>query len=209
MRNLMATLLLSQGIPMLVAGDERSRTQRGNNNAYCQNSEIGWLDWSELGEKERSFFEFVRRCLQLRRAHIAFHRHRFFLGVRGEPGESKDIAWLRPDGAEMGEPDWHGGGNHHLACVISGEAHGYHLTVTGDPESDDDFLLVLHAGTRPLVQTLPSPPRGGSWEALLDTTRADAPEAARYEAGSAYELAPRSIVLLVGRGAAPSERAGG
>ncbi len=210
-RNLLATLLLSQGIPMLLAGDERSRTQHGNNNVYCQDNEIGWMDWSELGEEEREFFDFVRRQIRLRRAHIALHRHRFFQGVRGKPGASKDITWLRADGGEMDEADWHDGDGRRLACVISGAAHDYHMTASGEPESDDDFLVILNADAEPVAQTLPPAAFGEHWQTLLDTARPAAALPAIHRAGTPYALEARSLVLLVllvRRDAAPPERAG-
>ncbi|HKJ23902.1 MAG TPA: glycogen debranching protein GlgX [Myxococcota bacterium] len=194
-RNLLATLLLSQGVPMLLAGDERSRSQGGNNNAYCHDDEIGWIDWSELGDEEREFFEFVRRCIELRSRHIAFHRHRFFLGVHGGAGGAKDITWLREDGAEMSENDWHDDRRRSLVCVISGQAHGYHLTSTGEPESDDDFLVVLNGSPEPLAQTLPTVPDDRPWRVLMDTARPAAADPG-LAPGSVYEVEPRSLVLL-------------
>jgi glycogen operon protein len=204
-RNLIATLLLSQGVPMLLAGDERSRTQHGNNNAYCHDDEIGWMDWAPLGEEEQAFFEFVRECIALRRDHIAFHRHRFFQGGTGRPGAAKDIAWLRADGQEMEEADWHAPESRQLACVISGEAHGYHLTATGEPERDDDFLWVLNGSPEPFAQALPPPEFGLRWEPLLDTAQA-APPAQGWQAGKTYTLGPRSLVLFVRRDGAATTR---
>src|SRR3546814_15982343 len=105
-RNMMATLLLSQGVPMLVAGDEFGRTQGGNNNAYCQDNEISWIDWQAVDDSGRSLQDFVQRLIRFRKSHIVFHRYRFFPG-REIPGtEIKDITWFNPDGSEKSGNDW-------------------------------------------------------------------------------------------------------
>src|SRR5690606_32479979 len=105
MRNLLATLMFSQGVPMLLAGDEFARTQSGNNNVYCQDSEISWIDW-EMDEKGKAILEFTRQIIALRREHIVFHRNRFLHG-RTIPGtEITDVTWLRPDGETMTDEDW-------------------------------------------------------------------------------------------------------
>jgi glycogen operon protein len=206
-RNLIASLLLAQGVPMLVAGDERSRTQEGNNNAYCQDNELGWIDWSRLGPEEEDFFEFVRRLVWLRRAHIGLRRHRFFQGV-GLPGcDEKDVVWLDAEGREMTEADWHDAERRSLALVLSGRAHEYHLTRAGEPEPDDTFLLALSAHPTPRPQTLPRVADGSAWELVLDTAAGGFVDPGRvFKPGEVLALEGRSLVLLVARAGAAAAR---
>jgi glycogen operon protein len=171
MCNMFATLMLSQGVPMMVAGDEFGRSQGGNNNAYCQDSEISWLDWEGIDEDGRDFAHFARRLLQLRRDHIVLHRSRFFHG-RTIPGtEVKDITWQRPDGTEMTEDDWSDGHAKALRFVLSGEAGNFHLTMRGEPEPDDTFLVMMNASDQAIEHVLPSRDGNGdcTWLKLVDT----------------------------------------
>ncbi len=196
-RNLLATLLLSQGVPMLQAGDEMGRTQGGNNNVYCQDNATSWLDWEGVDDDGRALLDFTQRVIALRRRHIALHRHRFFKGVAEATG-TKDITWLRPDGSEMTPDDWEVPYARTLSFVLSGAPHGYHLTARGEPEADDTFAVVLNAGHEPLQWTVPGPPFGDAWEVLLDT----ADDARASHVCGASELLPvaaRSLVLLVRR----------
>ena len=161
MYNLMATLLLSQGVPMLTAGDELARSQGGNNNAYCQDNEVSWMPWPDLTEESGRMLAFTRRLIDLRRRHIVFRRSRFFHG-RPIPGTTvRDVVWLRPDGEEMAESDWHNPHLHSLQVLISGEAGSRFLSPTGQQEPDDSFLLILHAGTRRRRFTVPGGDDGG------------------------------------------------
>jgi glycogen operon protein len=198
-RNLLATLLLSQGVPMLVAGDEFGRTQGGNNNAYCHDDEIGWIDWVGIDEAGRRLLRFVTDLFRLRREHIVFHRYRFFRGrpIRGT--DIKDMYWLRPDGEEKTLADW---GVPHARClsfVLSGEAGEYHLTSLGEPEPDDTFLVILNAGDQEVTCKIP-PHAGRHWASLIDTAANDADAGGRaYEAGQTYAVQPRSVVMLVQR----------
>ena len=129
-RNLLATLLLSQGVPMLVAGDEIGRTQGGNNNAYCQDNEVSWIDWDAVDGDLRAF---ATRLLQLRREHVVFRRSRFFLGQTIVGTGVKDIVWLRPDGAEMTPEDWQNPGAKCACFMLSGEAGQTHRTEVAPP----------------------------------------------------------------------------
>jgi glycogen operon protein len=191
-RNLLATLLLSQGVPMLVAGDELGRTQDGNNNAYCQDDETSWIDWSMLGHDEqaesRSFLAFVKRMVRFRRRHIVFHRHRFFQGLVSTDGGIKDITWLRADGAEMTDEDWADPERRWLS---------FHVTALGEPEPDDTFLVVLNAGETALAYRLPPENYASGWRTILDTSDV-APEEGRHEAAGSIEVTARSLRLLVG-----------
>jgi isoamylase len=204
-RNLMVTLLLSQGLPMLLAGDEFGQTQGGNNNAYCQDNEISWLDWSLLDDpEERAFFEFIQGVIRLRREHIVFHRSHFFHAAAIRGTDVQDIVWQRPDGAEMTEEDWGDPEARSLGVLIHGEAGEYHLTSRGEPQPDDTFFVVLHADPDPVDWCLPSLADGGQWRRLIDTDAAtpidlsaDLPPECLFEDGVAYPVQPRSVVVLV------------
>ncbi|HEY8514616.1 MAG TPA: glycogen debranching protein GlgX [Candidatus Binatia bacterium] len=158
-RNLLATLLFSQGVPMLSHGDEIGRTQQGNNNAYCQDNPLTWVDW-RLDDERRELLELVRHAVALRQAHPALRRKRFFTGQPIGPDGRKDIVWLRPDGAEMGDADWQDPENHFLGMLING--------ATADAPGHD-LLLLMNAGTRSRSCTLPEMPVPGRWRELLNT----------------------------------------
>ncbi len=195
-RNLIATLLLSQGVPMLRAGDELSHSQGGNNNAYCQDNAISWLDW-RLEPEEQSFLDFVRRMLALRREHPIFRRRRFFQG-RPIHGEGvKDIAWLNPDGREMSDEEWH----LHFARCLGVYLSGAELDETderGRPVRDDDFLLLINAHHDQIAFKLPAYGRQDSWFCLLDTAYARGLSGdGRFTVGSEYPLQGRTLVLLM------------
>ena len=209
MCNMLATLLLSQGVPMLLAGDEFARTQSGNNNAYCQDNEISWFDWESIDEEGRKLITFVRRLISLRHRHIVFHRTRFFTG-RIIPGtELKDITWIRPDGKEKGTEDWSVHYARCLAFLINGAAGQYHLTAMGEPQPDDSFFVVLNSGDQPARYLLPEAP-DGEWELVLDTAREEPFEDGdRLPGDSPYEVKARSFVLLAARSALPARKSGG
>ena len=197
MRNLLTTLLLSQGVPMLLAGDEFARTQGGNNNPYCQDSEIGWLDWSLDAEGE-DLLAFTRRLIALRREHIVFHRSRFFQGSTIPGTEVKDVTWLRADGEEMSEAEWAEGHAKMLCLLLSGEAGLMHLTERGEQETDDTFLLVMNASDEEITQRLPFVRAEACWQILIDTA-ADGGVPARglAEPGHVLSVGARSLQLLV------------
>ncbi|HSA89778.1 MAG TPA: glycogen debranching enzyme GlgX, partial [Burkholderiales bacterium] len=195
MRNFLATLLLSQGVPMLLAGDAIARTQGGNNNAYCQDNEASWIDWS-LDEAAQSQLAYVRRLVALRASHIVFHRSRHFQGTRIPGAEVKDVTWLRPDGAEMGETDWTNAEARSLGLLLSGEAGLLHLTATGEQELDDTFCILFNASSEDVAFTLPAPD-GGRWEAVIDTADEQGfVEGRSYENGAQIPLKGRSLQLL-------------
>ncbi|MFI9270340.1 glycogen debranching protein GlgX [Kitasatospora sp. NPDC052896] len=165
LRNLMATLLLSTGVPMITAGDEFGRTQQGNNNAYCQDNEISWVDWSLLADPEwRRLHELTARLIRLRREHPVLRQRAFFSGRAAVPGGQRDLTWLTPRGEEMTEADWFAP-TAVLGMLLSGGAmserdeHGCEL-------SDDSFLLLLNASARPVEFVLPP---GGPYRTVLDT----------------------------------------
>jgi glycogen operon protein len=164
-RNFLVTLFCSQGIPMMCAGDEIGRTQGGNNNAYCQDNEVSWVDWSRAAA-ERDLLAFTEQLARLRREHPVFRRRRFF-----RPG---DIQWLTPGGQEMTEPDWQAGYAKSVAVLLDGSAIS-EPDPRGDPVTDNKFLLLFNAGAEPITFTLPEPRLGGEWEIVIDTSDAHGP----------------------------------
>ncbi len=190
-RNFLATLLFSQGVPMLSAGDELGRTQHGNNNAYCQDNETSWVDWSGRDE-EADFGEFARAVAGLRRDHPVFRRRRFFRGPDGSQDGPSDIAWLTPSGREMMDGDWKTGYAKSLGVFINGDA----ITEPGprgEPVRDDSFLLLFCADGEAARFTLPGPEFGRRWDVVLDTAGAADGE---RRAGASIELAARSMIVL-------------
>ncbi|MFU8816412.1 MAG: glycogen debranching protein GlgX [Pseudomonadales bacterium] len=191
-RNLLATLLLSQGVPMLLAGDEMGRSQGGNNNAYCQDNPISWVNW-EAADLELT--EFVRRLLALRRQHATFRRRHFFQGQALKGAEVRDIVWLDAGGAEMSDDAW----NHELARHLGVLLSGVGLRET-DPRGnrlvDDDFLLLLNASDHGIGFAMPATPQQRPWEVALDTAHPHRQQLESYPAGSCYSLAARSVALL-------------
>ncbi|MGD0189058.1 MAG: glycogen debranching enzyme GlgX, partial [Roseiarcus sp.] len=197
-RNILATLLLSQGTPMLLAGDETGRTQRGNNNAYCQDKEAIWIDWQDLGAETVKLRDFVRKLVKLRREHSVFRRGRFFHGSPIPGMKIKDITWLRPDGKETEPQDWERPSAHFLSFMLSGEAGHYHLTAAGEPETDDTFLVIMNAHHEPISCRMPSFDTSVVWELAFDTSVADGLDGGgrQLKPGDTYAVTPRSFLLL-------------
>ncbi|MDQ3756799.1 MAG: glycogen debranching protein GlgX [Actinomycetota bacterium] len=190
-RNLLATLFLSQGIPMLLGGDELGRTQGGNNNAYCQDNEVSWFDWEQ---QDGATAAFTRRLIELRKAHPVFRRRRWFQGrpLRGEG--CSDIAWFRPDGSEMGEDDWQSGFAKAVAVFLNGDAIPT-PDARGQQVVDDSFLVLFNASDGDLDFTMPESRFGERWVKVLDT--ADAlTEGDQFKAGDAVKAVARSVTLL-------------
>jgi glycogen operon protein len=190
-RNFLTTLFLSQGVPMLCAGDEIGRTQGGNNNAYCQDNEMSWVDWSRANA-ERNLLTFTQRLARLRSRHPVFRRRRFFQGPA-------DIAWLTPSGEEMTDEDWHAGYAKSVAVFLNGAA----ITEPdprGDPVTDLKFLLLFNAGAEPITFTLPDR-LGSDWEITIDTTtaRGAPPEDADLTPKTKIEVADHAVIVLVSR----------
>jgi isoamylase len=186
-RNFLVTLFCSQGVPMMSAGDEIGRTQGGNNNAYCQDNEVSWVDWSRAAA-ERDLLAFTERLARLRREHPVFRRRRFFL-----PG---DIQWLTPSGTEMTESDWQAGYAKSVAVLLDGTAIS-EPDPRGDPVTDNKFLLLFNAGAEPIDFTLPEPRLGGEWEIMIDTTYPEGLGPADTEPKSKVEVAGRAVVVLM------------
>ncbi|MBO1332718.1 glycogen debranching protein GlgX [Streptomyces sp. VRA16 Mangrove soil] len=196
-RNLLATLLLSQGIPMLAHGDELGRTQRGNNNAYCQDSELTWVDW-DLDDTRSALLDFTRTLGALRADHPVLRRRRFFRGQAAPdsgPG-LPDVGWLRPDAATMTEDDWNDPNAHALTVFLNGcailEPDG-----DGDRVVDDSFLLLLNFGWQPVEFRLPDASYGQSWTTRIDTANPDEmPDETEHKADATLRLDPRTLLVL-------------
>ncbi len=203
-RNFLSTLLLSQGIPMICAGDTKGRTQRGNNNAYCQDNEISWFDWSMDAEK-RSLMDFSRKLIELRRKHPNLHRRKFFQDRRIDPdaperevngGREEDILWIRPDGKEMTQDEWHAGWVRCLGLLLNGRTLD-DVNAFGEPIIDDTFLILLNPHHEPVRFVLPPSHQGCHWELVLDT-RSSSPETTSRNLRNrrAYQLIDRSLAVL-------------
>ncbi|MFI0418404.1 glycogen debranching protein GlgX [Spongiactinospora sp. 9N601] len=199
-RNFLATLFVSQGVPMVTAGDEFGRTQRGNNNAYCQDNEVSWVDWS-LARAESGLLEFVRAVAALRRAHPVFQRRRFFHGRLATDGR-RDIVWFTPAGKEMTAADWHTGYAKSLAVYLNGEAID-EPGPRGERIIDDSFLLLVNAHHEDITFTLPQAEYGDGWRAVLDTAddgpREEPPADEAWAAGTPVAVTGRSMRILYRR----------
>jgi isoamylase len=196
-RNLLATLAFSQGVPMLSHGDEVSRTQLGNNNAYCQDSAISWVNW-HLSPQSTELLEFTRKVFALRLQHPVLRRRTFF---RHEPSNGiagKDLTWLRPDGTEMTDANWSDESNHVLGMLIRGEV-PEETDEQGRPLSGDSLLLLLNGGARSKQFALPVMDRSGKWIELLDTAH-EAPRTIREDG---VHLTAHSLILLSFQPVAP------
>ncbi|MEV6670351.1 glycogen debranching protein GlgX [Streptomyces sp. NPDC051162] len=204
-RNLLTTLLLSTGVPMLVAGDEMGRTQGGNNNAYCQDNDTSWIDWSLLEDPGwRALAELSGRLLALRRAHPVLRSRSFFSGRPQAADGLRDLAWFAADGTEMTEADWYAPAAT-LGMFLSGRDIPRRGS-SGEPVTDDSFLTVLHAGPGPVRFTLPGPPWASAYELLVNTAlegQATAPGTVR-PGGTPVAVRPRSVLLLRAVPAVPS-----
>ncbi|TDC48931.1 glycogen debranching enzyme GlgX [Jiangella ureilytica] len=195
-RNFLATLLLSQGVPMIGHGDELGRSQDGNNNGFCQDNEITWVDWEAA---DRPLQEFTRAVTALRATHPVFRRRRFFDGrpVR-RPGavELPDIDWLRPDGSPMTEADWDAGFGRAIAVFLNGNGIG-EVDARGERVVDDSFLLCFNAHHEPLEFTLPDAEYAAAWDTVLDTADDDAGDRGGPRAeGAVVTVQARSLLVL-------------
>ncbi len=192
-RNFITTLLLSQGVPMLLHGDELGRTQDGNNNTYAQDSEISWVHWDRV---DKPLVEFTAAVARLRREHPTFRRKRFFTGTTVRTGDGtrlNDIVWLDLDASPMEGDDWHNG---HSAIGMYLNGHGIAgADATGNPVVDDHFLLWFNAGADDVELTLPSEEYAGAWDVAIDTGGV-VDRSTAHEAGSSLTLAGRSVLVL-------------
>ena len=197
-RNFIATLLLSQGVPMLLAGDEIGHSQGGNNNAYCQDNEISWLDW-DPAHIDKELLRFAQRLIALRKDHPTFRRRSFFQGRDIKGAEVKDIVWLRPDGKEMTDQEWSQEFARCLGVLLSGEAAG-EIDERGQPIRDGNFTILMNAHHEEIPFVLPTRTAGAGWIALADTSCQTSQSTDRfYSGGDSYPLQARSLALLAER----------
>jgi isoamylase len=192
-RNFLATLMLSQGVPMLTGGDEVARSQRGNNNAFCQDNELTWYDWI-LDPPRKRLMEYTATLIQLRKAHPNLHRRKFFQDRQVKGSVIRDIAWYNPDGNEIPENCWTESWARTLGLMLNGKTLGV-TDEEGKPVTDDSFLILVNAAPEGVDFTLPPPPNGNPWRIVLDTQNIDDPFA---QPGPTDKLiiGGRSLVLL-------------
>ncbi|HEX7106199.1 MAG TPA: glycogen debranching protein GlgX [Acidothermaceae bacterium] len=189
-RGMLATLLVSTGVPMLAHGDEIGRTQAGNNNAFCQDNEISWLDW---GSADLALLEFTRRVIALRNAHPVLRQRLFFTGTTLHGNGTKDLAWFGPDGAEMTPSDWYDMRTRTIGMYLSGKDIRQ-VGRRGEPVFDDSFLILLHAGLEPTAFKLPGPPWANGYQVVVDSSAQL--DDATVDAGTAFDLPALSLVAL-------------
>ena len=193
-RNLLATMFTSQGVPMICHGDELGRTQLGNNNGYCQDNELTWIDW---GKVDTDLVEFTRRLAELRHGHPVLRRRRFFDGRPVRRGQGlPDIEWFTPDGTRMTEEHWDSGFGRSIAAFLNGQGIP-DLDARGQRVTDDSFVLAFSAHDEGIDFTLPGAEYGRNWEVLIDTMHGAEQEESRVIAGGGSILVgPRALVVL-------------
>jgi glycogen operon protein len=193
-RNFLATLFLSQGVPMLSMGDEIGRTQKGNNNAYCQDNELSWCHW-DLDESHHKLLEFTSHLIELRKSHPNFRRKKFYQDRTIRKSVERDIAWFGSDGHEMTEDEWNSNWIRSIGLMFNGETLNVVDDVMGRPVVDDTFLILINAYHEGVEFTLPKSPHDLGWIAVLDTADADEPFKDENVKDSRI-LTGRSLVLL-------------
>jgi isoamylase len=195
-RNLLTTLLVSQGVPMIAHGDEIGRSQRGNNNVYCQDNETSWIDW-ELDSWQRELFDFTRRLIKLRAEHPVLRRRRFFRGDTGGAGTA-DAVWFRPDGHAMREENWHRGDAHAVALLLNGDAIT-EADAQGRRISDESFLILLNSHYEPVDFVIPDRQYGSLWHVAVDTAaEPDGTDESEVKAGGRIRVHDRGMIVLTG-----------
>jgi len=191
-RNFLATLIFSQGVRMILMGDETSRTQQGNNNAYCQDNEFSWMSW-ELSGRERRLLEFARHALAVFRSNPVLRRRSFFTGRPMAADGFKDVTWIRPDGEEVTDEDWADPGNQIIGMLMHGRATD-EVDERGRPIFGDTVLLLMNGGARSRVFTMPRLERSGAWEEVINTSRHDIAE--RPVRKPTVNLTAHSVIML-------------
>jgi glycogen operon protein len=194
-RNFLTTLFLSEGVPMLLGGDEWGRTQKGNNNAYCQDNEISWFDWKH-DEKQNQFLEFTRKLISFRKAHPVFRRPKFFQGRRIRGSEIRDVMWFNPGGSEMSEEEWASPFVRCVGMLLSGDTVDV-VNFEGEPIRDDTFLLLINAHYEAIPFVLPGQ-ENLEWELILDTMDPNGflAEPRKFASGDDVDIAGRACCLL-------------
>ena len=194
-RNILATLLLSQGTPMLLAGDEFGRTQEGNNNAYCQDNEISWLDW-DTKEKGHALIRFAKKLTRLRHHYPVLRRTRFLTGEYNEELGVKDVTWIDANGSEVQPGDWHDGNMKCFGMLMDGRAQ---VTGIRKPGEDATLLMILNSFHDAVNFALPESTGGSGWELLLDTHVLDQKGRPSFKFGNHYQVTGRSLLLFLMR----------
>jgi glycogen operon protein len=192
MRNMLGTLLLSQGTPMIVAGDEFARTQKGNNNAYCQDNEISWVDWS-LRDKNNAQVKFVQKLMALRHKFPILRHSRFLTAEINPETEVKAISWINANGSEMTAEEWGDGNTRCFGMLMDGRAQSSGIQKRG---LDATMLLVMNSWQDAVNFTLPPAPEGASWILLIDTNSLET-EPHAFAFGAVYEVTARSLLLFL------------
>lgn len=194
-KNMFATLLLSQGVPMILGGDEFRRTQQGNNNAYCQDNNISWFDWNLL-DTNKEIFDFVKLLINIRKKHIVFRRSKFFTGHRLPGTRNKDITWFTLAGKEMQNQDWNNPKNKTLLYKISGEAgDNFHIDKDGNATPDKNFFIIMNADTKKYKALIAPPkPPYKNWVVMFDTSKLNKNKKIK---SLSINIAPQSFILLV------------
>ncbi|MDH3443628.1 MAG: glycogen debranching enzyme GlgX, partial [Deltaproteobacteria bacterium] len=193
-RNFLATLLLSQGVPMLLAGDESGRTQQGNNNGYCQDNEISWMDWN-FDRRRESLLEFTCSLIRVFHEHPVLRRRHFFQGRQIRGSEVKDLTWFRTDGQEMTGADWDNGEIRCFGLSLVGDAI-LETDSRGNRIVDDTLLILLNGHHQPLPFVLPEFKSDTQWQLLLDTREGIIRRARRLPRGATYSMESRSLALF-------------
>ena len=192
----MSTLMLSVGVPMMLGGDELGHSQEGNNNTYCQDNELTWLDW-ELDDRQKQFLDFTRKLIFIRRSQPVLQRRKFFLGRAIRGSDIKDISFFNPSGQEMSDEDWNAGFVKCLGVRLAGDLINDE-NERGEPIIGETLLILLNGHWEPIPFTLPPTREGQIWDRILDT--ADPSEEPRsFEGGQEYPLQDRSFVVLAAR----------
>jgi isoamylase len=195
-KNLLASLLVSQGTPLLLAGDEFGRTQRGNNNAYCQDNELSWVDWAEAAKSGSGLQAFTRQLLQLRREHVVFRRQHPFTGHVIPGTDVMDVVWLNTDGTSRMLSDWSTADDNFIAFMLSGQAGDYHLNATGERAPGQSVFVGMNATAEERQIWVPDCGLGTLWHVVIDTCRAEHVQAL-VQCGEMYVLGPRALVLML------------
>jgi glycogen operon protein len=191
-RNMLATLLLSQGTPMLLAGDEMGRTQQGNNNTYCQDNELNWLDWEGIQDRDRELLEFTRYIIELRSKSHLLHNDRFYTGSFEEETGTKDAAWISPAGCEISQEEWDNPTTKCFGVLLDGRA-SRHLT--NKSRKADVVLFVFNAHHDVVLFKLPDCPGGSTWNLKIDTNQHEV-KAEEFEQGHEFMVTGRSMLML-------------
>ena len=191
-RNFLTSMMLSQGAPMLLSGDEMGRTQQGNNNGYCQDNEISWQNWEKVDE---DLLAFTQKLINYRKKHPAFHRRRWFEGLPLHGSELRDIEWFTTEGKQMASEDWGNGFVKSVAIFLNGKTIP-NPNPRGEPVVDDNFYVVFNAYWEPLEYTLPGNEWGEKWVKELDTAVGWIEEEQIFKADAVVKVEGRSIVVL-------------